>query len=232
MAMSTLNFDLRKLRASARSRIKLSRTSKLGCWSWSLAAFETCPGAIGVDGNAVDACAGCYARGGFYVMPDAKALRAFNREDWQREDFADDMVNALLGEEKFRWFDSGDMYSLALAMKMLDVMKRTPWVKHWLPTRMQKFAKFSAVIAAMQALPNVMVRWSADSVDGSHSVEHGSVIVPTAADAPVNATVCEAYLRGGKCGPCDACYDKTVKLIAYPAHGATMRKVIRLQLAA
>jgi len=49
----------------------LSRTSKLGCFSWSLQALETCPGSIGAA-----ACSGCYATGGFYAMPDAKAVEA------------------------------------------------------------------------------------------------------------------------------------------------------------
>jgi hypothetical protein len=52
--------------------------------------------------------------------------------------------------------------------------------------------------------------------------------VPTAADAPKNAFVCQAYQYDGKCNGCRACYDKSVSLIAYPAHGAKMGKVIKL----
>ena len=76
------------------------------------------------------------------------------------------MVAELDNDRYFRWFDSGDMYSIKLAQKMLEVMKRTPWVNHWLPTRMHKFAKFAAVIAEMEALPNVVVRLSSDSITG------------------------------------------------------------------
>ena len=76
------------------------------------------------------------------------------------------MVEELDTERYFRWFDSGDLYSLGLAEKVLQVMKATPWCKHWLPTRMHKFDKFAAILATMDALENVVVRLSSDGVNG------------------------------------------------------------------
>jgi Gene product 88 len=213
--------------------VKISKTSKLGCLSWSLQALDTCPGSKSATGGLVPACSGCYATTGNYRYPNVIAPREHNRTDWERDDWADDMVAALAKETHFRWFDSGDMYSVELARKMLDVMRRTPWCKHWLPTRMHKFAKFQAIIRDMQALPNVMVRPSSDDIDGTYTAGiHGSTIIPNADDAPTGVTVCGAYSREGKCGPCRACWDKTVAVIAYPAHGQKMAKVIRLALAA
>ena len=214
--------------------VKLSVTSKLdGIKSWSLQALETCPGSIGSDGKLVPACSGCYATTGNYNYPNVKAPRAFNKEDWKREEWVSDMVQALQDSRYFRWFDSGDMYSLDLAEKMLEVMTLTPWVKHWLPTRMAKFAKFDLVLSRMQALPNVMVRFSADSVDGTYEQGvHGSVIIPDASEVPEGAKLCRAYENEGKCSGCRACYDKSVAVIAYPAHGVKMKKVIRLSVAA
>jgi hypothetical protein len=143
------------------------------------------------------------------------------------------MVQALDSDRYFRWFDSGDIYSLGLAEKILEVMKRTPWCKHWLPTRMHKFPKFALVLREMAALPNVSVRFSSDSVTGDYKKGlHGSVITPTPDQIPAGATLCEAYAHGGKCNGCRACYDKTVKTIAYPAHGVSMMKVIRIIKAA
>jgi len=40
--------------------------------------------------------------------------------------------------------------------------------------------------------------------------------------------LCRAYEHGGKCNGCRACYDKTVPLVSYPAHGKKMTKVIKL----
>ena len=212
--------------------IRLSKTSKLdGILSWSLQALETCPASKKPDGSLVDACKGCYATTGNYNYPNVKAPRIENKEDWQRSEWIDDMVKALDSSRYFRWFDSGDMYSLDLAEKIYQVMSLTPWIKHWLPTRMAKFAKFKPVIAKMQALDNVMVRFSSDSVNGIFiQGVHGSVIVNAASSYPKASKLCEAYANEGKCNGCRACYDKAVPLIAYPAHGKKMAKVIRLQL--
>jgi len=210
--------------------IKISVTSKLdGIRSWSLQALDTCPGSISSPGELVDACKGCYATTGNYNYPNVKAPRISNKEDWTRLEWVDDMVTALDSDRYFRWFDSGDMYSLGLAEKMLEVMIRTPWCKHWLPTRMHKFPKFRAVLRAMKSLDNVSVRFSSDSVTGEYiSGTHGSVIVPLSTDATKGMTLCRAYENAGKCSGCRACWDKSVNVIAYPAHGIKMAKVIRI----
>ena len=212
--------------------LKISVTSKLdGIRSWSLQAIDTCPGSIAAPGELVDACKGCYATTGNYRFPNVKAPRLHNREDWQRLDWVDDMVAALDSDRYFRWFDSGDVYTLALAEKILEVMIRTPWCKHWLPTRMHKFPKFRMVLDQMRALENVSVRFSSDSVIGEYiDGLHGSVIGPDAASfqARAGVSLCRAYEHNGTCSGCRACWDKSVDLIAYPAHGAKMAKVIRI----
>lgn len=209
--------------------VKISVTSKLdGIKSWSLQALDTCPASID-NGVLVDACKGCYATTGNYNYPNVKAPRAHNKEDWQRLDWVQDMVQALQDSRYFRWFDSGDMYALGLAEKIHEVMQMTPWCKHWLPTRMHKFPKFKHVLKQMQALDNVSVRFSSDSVTGSYiDGLHGSVIVPTVSDATDKMTLCKAYENAGKCSGCRACWNKEISLIAYPAHGVKMAKVIRI----
>jgi hypothetical protein len=138
------------------------------------------------------------------------------------------MVKALDNSRYFRWFDSGDCYDVRLAQKILAVMTQTPWVNHWLPTRMYKFPKFLPVFDAMQALPNAVVRYSSDSITGETIPGlTTSTIVPHYEDAPAQATVCAAYTRDGKCGDCRACWDKNTALIAYPAHGQKMAKQIK-----
>lgn len=214
--------------------VNLSKTSKLdGIKSWSLQARDTCPGSFSAPGVLVDACKGCYATQGNYRFDNVKTPREANRLDWERMDWTDDMVHALDDSRYFRWFDSGDMYALGLAEKILEIMQRTPWCNHWLPTRMHKFPKFRAVLEAMQALPNVMVRPSSDSVLGEFLPgTHGSVIVPTAEDLPPGAKLCQAYDNGGKCNGCRSCWSKDVPVVAYLAHGRTMAKVVRIALAA
>ncbi len=212
--------------------LRLSITSKLdGIRSWSLQALDTCSGSINVyTGELVDACKGCYATTGNYLYPNVKAPREHNKEDWQRDSWVDDMVQALDSDRYFRWFDSGDMYTIKLAEKMLEVMKRTPWVKHWLPTRMYKFPKYQAILEQMDALPNVVVRRSSDSVIGEVlDAPWSSTIAESYNDDSIS--VCPAYQQGGKCKGCRNCWDKSIPVIGYAAHGQKMSKVIRLKLA-
>jgi hypothetical protein len=213
--------------------MKLSCVSKLdGIRSWSLTALLDCPGAHRDDGSIALPCQGCYARGGLYQMGAVRAIREHNREDWQREGWVADMVSALDKERYFRWFDSGDVYALELAEKMLEVMQQTPWCRHWLPTRMMKFAKFAAVFAQMQALPNVMVRFSSDSITGEFTPGlHGSTIVSDESQVQEGVFLCRAYENDGKCSGCRACYSQEVPMVAYKTHGNRMRKVVRLQAA-
>ena len=198
------------------------------CRSWSLQALETCPASIGADGELVDACKGCYATDGNYRFSNVKASRLHNREDWKQADWVDAMVAELDNDRYFRWFDSGDMYSLKLAEKIYDVMVATPWVRHWLPTRMHKFAKFADILAKMEALPNVVVRLSSDSINGDIIAGNTtSTIIPTISHRKPKMTICEAYEREGKCATCRACWDKNVEVVAYVAHGRKMAKQIK-----
>jgi hypothetical protein len=117
------------------------------------------------------------------------------------------------------------MYSLKLAEKILEICKATPWTRHWIPTRMHKFAKFRDVIARLNALPNVVVRLSSDGINGEiiEEAEFSSTIIPFI-DSDTGATVCQAPLQEGKCQKCRACWDKSIRVIAYAGHGAKMKK--------
>ena len=204
--------------------IKLSKASKMPCKSWSLQALDTCPASRTTSGDLVDACKGCYATTGNYRFKNVKAPREHNREDWKREAWVTEMVQELDTERYFRWFDSGDMYDLRLARKILEVMKATPWVKHWLPTRMYKFYKFMPVIHEMQSLENVVVRLSSDSVTGEVIQGATTSTIATLDTVPDGSVVCEAYTREGKCGTCRSCWDKSVSVVTYIGHGKSMVK--------
>jgi hypothetical protein len=208
--------------------IKLSKTSKLdGILSWSLQAIDTCPGSSDGNGGLVPACQGCYATTGNYRFANVKKPREFNREDWKRDSWVSDMVQALDSSRYFRWFDSGDMYDLSLAIKILAVMQKTPHCKHWLPTRMHKFIKFQHTIDSMMALDNVVVRFSSDSVNGD-IIQGQTTSTIFSGTVPDGAVECKAYQHEGKCNGCRACYNKDVKVIAYKAHGVKMAKVIKI----
>lgn len=204
--------------------LKLSKASKMPCRSWSLQALDTCPASRNPDGTLVPACSGCYATTGNYRFKNVKAPREHNREDWKRDAWADDMVRELDNDRYFRWFDSGDIYDIRLARKILEVCERTPWVRHWIPTRMHKFPKFAMVLARLEALPNVVVRLSSDSITGETVQGSTTSTIATLDTVPSDAVVCEAYTRAGKCDTCRACWDKSVSVVCYIGHGRTMEK--------
>lgn len=204
---------------------KLSKASKMPCRSWSLEAQTTCPGAFDKDGDLVEACQGCYATAGNYRFPTVRNARDHNRRDWKCDDWVDTMVAALDNDRYFRWFDSGDVYSPSLADKIYQVMKATPWCKHWLPTRSYKMPRIRPILEKMQELDNVMVRYSSDSARGDFESQHGSVIIgEDQLDLP-DVQVCHAYYNDGKCGDCRACWDKSVQRIGYVQHGLKMKGV-------
>ena len=208
--------------------MKISKVGKLNSRSWSLEALETCPASKGSDGELVPACKGCYAVGGNYRFQNVKDARSHNKRDWKRSEWVADMIEELDSDRYFRWFDSGDMYSLALAEKMYEICKATPWTKHWIPTRMHKFKKFIDVIDRLNALDNVVVRLSSDGVNGEivQEAKYSSTIIPFINSVTI-ATVCNAPLQEGKCKKCRACWSKDVKVIAYAGHGAKMKKIQR-----
>ena len=92
-----------------KTQVKVSKTSKMPCKSWSLEAIATCPASKGEDGELVDACKGCYATTGFYLMGNAKKLREYNSEDWKREEWVSEMVYELRNQTYFMLFYSGDV---------------------------------------------------------------------------------------------------------------------------
>lgn len=209
--------------------VKFSNTSKLGVKAWGLQALNTCPGSTNEKGELVAACSGCYAVGGSYRFNNVRAARLYNQTAWQNEFFIDQFVIKLQNDRFFRWFDSGDMYSIGLAEKIYQIMQKTPHVQHWLPTRMYKFAKFMPILEKMQALPNVVVRLSSDSIQGEKvknaAIDTNSTIVPHDAETLDSSIfLCPASTQNDECQDCKACYSKEVKTIAYVGHGASMKK--------
>jgi hypothetical protein len=89
---------------------------------------------------------------------------------------------------------------------------------------MYKFSKFAVVLAQLQALPNVAVRLSSDSITGETIHGDTTSTIATLDTVPTDAVVCEAYTRQGKCDKCRACWDKTVSVVCYIGHGKTMVK--------
>jgi hypothetical protein len=206
---------------------RLTETSKLdGIKSWSLEALKTCPGSR-INKKLVPGCSGCYATVGNYRFINVKKVRRNNKLVWRSPGWVSYMVSHMDNMHYFRWFDSGDCYSKRLLKKIYQIMKLTPWVKHWFPTKMYKFGPMREILDRMNQLKNVVVRFSSDDIDGTYIPGlHGSVIIPDKF-FPTNAFICRAYKNNGTCNGCRACWNKKIKVIAYVAHGKKILKVLK-----
>jgi hypothetical protein len=201
--------------------VKLSQTTKMPGRSWGLPAGSTCPGSRDASGEVVPVCKACYAKTGNYTYPAARGAREFNRTDWRRDEWVDEMIREVSMDSYFRWFDSGDLYHAELGHKMLAVIKGTPHVRHWIPTRSHTVPRLRAVLELIRLEPNAVVRYSSPSADGAYDAEHGSTVIPFE-DWPTSASVCPSSQQEGRCGACRKCWDVSVPVIAYVGHGLVM----------
>jgi len=202
--------------------IKLSKTSKMPCKSFALPAMKTCLGAINSDGKVKDVCRSCYAMKGSYQWRPAKALRENNRLSVSNElhSFASDMLKLLKKEKNnyFRWFDSGDVFDNDFLYEIYKVCKQTPHINHWIPTKAREILD-NATWEKLEALDNVKVRYSSDSINGKYNSLHGSTAIQSNQkydDSKVFKCPVD-YDQIKKCGNCRACWHSE-KVIAYNFH--------------
>jgi len=82
-----------------------------------------------------------------------------------------------------------------------------------------------------QKLPNVMVRYSSDSIHGQYDPElHGSSVAPLVLLDVTERKVCKACTRDHECGKCRDCWGKSVPMIIYPTHGRKMNRIVAKSL--
>jgi len=140
----------------------LSRPSKMPTLSWSTPPALTCGTGSKLAVNTETICGSCYARKGFYAMPDTVRAMA-RRERVLREALADAERGAqfvsnfvtIIRERlartarliartgapgrddgrAFRWHDAGDVVSLAHLRMICAIAEATPEVAYWLPTK-------------------------------------------------------------------------------------------------
>lgn len=123
----------------------------------------------------------------------------------------------------FRWHDSGDLQSVKHLKNIVEIARKLPSMKFWLPTReygiVKKWKQLGGILPK-----NLTIRLSAHMVNGplpsKLAKELGVLVsgVHTKDKLPTNATICEARTRGNVCGPCRACWDKRVFATSYPKH--------------
>lgn len=160
----------------------LSNPSKMPCYSFSLPAISSCPGAwFGPGGicGLTKALRSCYATSGRYTFDltlNAQAARyawtlAMMRERSTAREWSTYMALAIEhasrsairrdGRAFFRIHDSGDMFNLQYIDAWRQVIAWLPDVQFWLPTRSWRLANLLPGLQDLAMLPNVAVKPSA-----------------------------------------------------------------------
>lgn len=213
----------------------LGRTSKMPGYSYGLDAWQCITGGelVDVPGSV---CFKCYARKNFYrTWRPARIARERRHAGLEHPRWADAMVTLIshrcaeAGELFFRWHDSGDVMSLEHLERIVDVARRTPAVKHWLPTR--EYGFLEAYLRAGGTFPdNLVVRVSAHMVDERPKLPRRLRVLPTSTvnrehgvpvqvdDVRRHSIECKAYTRDNQCGACRACWDARVRNVSYLEH--------------
>jgi hypothetical protein len=197
----------------------LSAPSKMPCHGYSLPARRCITGAK-LREIAGSVCAGCYSLRGNYTFPSVQNSLEKRFQSLSDPRWVDAMSTAINGVESsgfFRWHDSGDLQGVWHLSLIVEVCKRTPKIKHWLPTREYSFV--SQFIKEGGVIPkNLCIRFSALMVDG-----------PTPDSAAINCGVqvsgvnkvgysCPAYNQENKCLTCRACWNKKKFAVSYKKH--------------
>ena len=155
-------------------------------------------------------CAGCYAMKGRYRFPNVRKAMDRRLTALQDPRWVDAMVTLVKGQPWFRWHDSGDIQSPEHLKNIFEVCNRTPETRHWMPTREVKFLK----LMDPDVVPkNLIIRIS------SHMIDQGPVKHwPWTSTVVTSGKTCPAAEQGNKCKECRACWDRSVKNVAYGKH--------------
>lgn len=186
-------------------------------------------------------CSDCYACKGCYQfatvtaahMRRFAALRsALNDPLGQGLDWARAMV-VLIGRQRvpfFRWHDAGDVQSVEHLALIAAICRRTPHIRHWLPTREYRMVR--EYLARESCPENLVIRLSAHMRNETIPVVMAGCVASAVYDdrdhisgpldgAFVRARLahhCPASKQGGQCGDCRACWSLAVPLVIYPTH--------------
>lgn len=199
-----------------------SNVSKMPWYSWSTSAFDCVTGSKlrTVEGST---CSNCYALKNFYVMPNVKAAHARRRQALSHPRFVEAFVFALntsfvrgrrtyekdgmqVPENRFRWFDSGDIDSHATLAKIVSIVQQTPHIDHWLPTREIGIVK--AYLAHFGEFPeNLQVRISTPMIGERFGKPPMGLPFSTVGVTAKDIKACPAPTQGNECRNCRNCWE-------------------------
>lgn len=202
----------------------LSVTRKMPGPSWGLDARLACPVGSLLAKRKGTVCSKCYALRGSYSWgptrrAQARRMAALPHPGDNWEPWVANFARALEGVRWFRWFDAGDLYREDLFFAILEVARRTPRTRHWLPTR--EYGLLKRVLPGLELPPNLVLRVSAPVIGDPRIPLPSSLldtpgVVASVVSHAADASTCPADKQDGKCGACRACWRRDVPRVNYP----------------
>lgn len=119
------------------------------------------------------------------------------------------------GEAYHRWFDSGDLLSIEQLMDVIEVARRTPHIKHWLPTQERNLV---SRLAPNDIPDNLAIRISASRINAKPAKSATGLTSTISTSKSHYGFKCPAREQGNNCRDCRACWDKSVPNISYTKH--------------
>lgn len=197
---------------------------------WGIPAGEEyCPGSLDDSGGFVPVCRICYARKhSFNRFPNVVASRERKAQEWKEVEWVDGMIREIsrlkpLGDSSyFRWFDTGDIYTEDLGLKIMDVILGTPKVKHLIFTKVYDIPHLAPVVEELSTISNCCVRFSAKGLDGKYNEGFGNsaVVVNYRYQIPKGSYLCDSCMPGSNstCSDCKICWEKDQKVVTFISH--------------
>lgn len=199
----------------------LSNPSKMPGLSYGIPAVRCKVGSMlrGIKGSV---CSKCYARKGMYVFRNvqtaqARRLEILSSNVWTWAENMKELLSRKYAkrEKVFRWHDSGDLQGPEHLSAIVWIAKNLPDFAFWLPTK--EYALVRSWVREHGEFPsNLTVRISAPMIGRENLAAIPGTVGSTVGVG--SGFQCEAYSRGGECGPCRACWKREIPSVNYPQH--------------
>ena len=197
----------------------LSEPSKMPCHSFSIPASR-CKTGKKLRKLAGSVCSKCYALKGRYAFGVVQKALERRFANLNHPEWVPAMTMLLHAHEDsgfFRWFDSGDVQSVEMLERIVQVCRNTPHIQHWLPTR--EYGIIASYLRKNIVFPsNLTVRVSAYMLDDAPPVAFARTFGVVTSGVSKESYSCPAYSQGGKCLACRACWNKGVANVSYKLH--------------
>ena len=156
-------------------------------------------------------CSSCYAlKGNYKRFPKVEEALERRFQSLKHSAWVPAMAALIKKHKYFRWHDAGDIQSMAHLENIFKVCRLTPATSHWMPTREAQFLKD----LDPDTIPtNLIIRMSSHMIDQPAAGGWANTSTVVTAGA-----TCPAAQQNNECKNCRACWDKSVKNVAYGKH--------------